>query len=209
MKLAIFGGTGRTGQHLVRQALDAGHQVNMLARDPAKVNVQNSSLVITQGDVTDAACVEQTIAGTDAVLSVLSPTENVPDYKVSRGTQHILAAMKKHHIRRLIISAGAGVGDPLDAPTVVNKLINMLLKLLSRHVYEDMLRTVDTVRASEVDWTVVRVPMLTDEPGTGKMTVAYVGKGMGMKLSREDMARFILNLVEDSTYLRQSPAISN
>lgn len=72
-----------------------------------------------------------------------------------------------------------------------------------------MVQTVAKVRASDLDWTVVRVPMLTDEPQTGKIQVGYVGKGMGARISRADMADFILRQVNDNTYLRKAPAISN
>ena len=71
--------------------------------------------------------------------------------------------MEQHGVRRLVISAGAGVADPNDKPRLINHLITLLVKALSRHVYEDMKRTVDVVRGSNVDWTIVRVPMLIEQ----------------------------------------------
>lgn len=209
MKLTIFGASGRTGRPLVTQALEAGHQVSVLVRTPSKLPIQHENLTVIQGDIRNAEQVETAVAGADAVLSVLGPTSSAPDYQVSQGTAHILAAMGQHGIRRLVISAGAGVGDPEDAPKLANKLINLLLRLVSRHVYEDMKRTVDLVRASDLDWTVVRVPMLTAEPATGQIKAAYVGKGMGMRITREDMAHFMLQQAADARYIRQAPAISN
>ncbi len=209
MKLTIFGATGHTGQHLVEQALARGHQVTAFARSPQKLAAYRDGIYIVEGDVQDPAAVERAVAGADAVVSVLGPTQNTPDYQVTRGTGHILDAMKKHGVRRLVISAGAGVGDPQDEPKLLNKLINLLLKLVSRHVYEDMKRTVDTVRNSDVDWTVVRVPMLTDEPAKGNVKAGYVGKGMGPRITRADMATFMLDQVESDDYLHRAPAISN
>lgn len=209
MKLAIFGATGRTGQHLVRQALERGHEVVAFARSPQKLEPDGDRLTVVQGDVQDAAKVAEAVAGADAVVSVLGPTENKPAFAVTKGTQNILDAMRQHGVQRLVLSAGAGVGDPNDAPKLINRVINALLKLVSRWVYEDMKRVVDTVRQSDVDWTVVRVPMLTDDPAGGTVTAAYVGRGMGMRLSREDMASFMLDQVTDDTYLHQAPAISS
>lgn len=208
IKIALFGGSGRAGRHVVEQALAAGYHITALARTPAKLP-KHERLTIIQGDVQDPAAVEQTVAGAKAVISVLGPTSNEPRFEVSKGTQHLLTAMQNHGVRRLIIAAGAGVGDPNDTPKLLNKAINVLLKLLSRNVYEDMKQTVAIVRASDRDWTVVRVPRLVDDPRTGKINVGYVGNGMGMQINRADMADFMLQQLQSSAYLRQAPAISN
>ena len=117
--------------------------------------------------------------------------------------------MDAHGVKRLIISAGAGVEDPNDAPKLMNKVIGFMVRTFSSNVYEDMVRTVDVVRSSDLDWTIVRVPMLTDDPAKGDVTVAYVGKGMGARITRADMAAFMLEQLEDGSYLHQAPAISN
>ena len=207
--LALFGATGRTGRHLLQQALERGYNVRVLARDPGKLAVQSERLVVVRGNLKDAACVEEVITGADAVLSVLGPTSNEPTFEISQGTTTIIKAMKQHGVKRLVISAGAGVGDPGDAPKLFNKLINVALKATARNVYEDMLKTVATVRESELDWTVVRVPRLTDGPPTGQIKTGMVGKGTGVNLSRADMAAFMLQQVDDFRHLRQAPVISN
>lgn len=209
MKLTIFGGTGRTGQHLVEQALAAGHDVTVLARTPGKLSDLGPQLAVVTGDIRDAAAVSRAVAGADALLSVLGPTSNAPDLQVSQGMSHILDAMRAEGVRRLIVSAGAGVSDPQDTPQFVNRVISALLKLTSRNVLEDMTRTVDLVRQSDRDWTIVRVPMLTDDPASGAVQAAYVGQGMGMRVGRADLAQFMLAQLDDATYLRQAPAISS
>lgn len=208
MNIAVFGGTGRTGRHVVEQALAAEHSITALARTPAKLP-KHERLVVIGGDVQDPSAVEKTVAGSEAVISVLGPTSNEPTFEVSKGMRHILAAMQKHGVRRLIISAGAGVGDPNDTPKLSNKAINLLLKLLARNVYEDMKGAVDVVRASEHDWTIVRVPRLIDGPKTGLIKVGYVGNGMGMQINRADMAGFMLDQLQNGAYIRKAPAISN
>ncbi|MBE2236630.1 MAG: SDR family oxidoreductase [Caldilineaceae bacterium] len=209
MKIAVFGASGRTGRHVVEQALAAGHEVVAFARTPSRLGVEHMHLTVVQGDVQDKAQVNQAVAGVDAVISTLGPTENKPDYQVTAGTENIIAAMYAHGVRRLVISAGAGVGDPNDAPKFMNHVVNLLLKLVARHVYEDMKRVVELVRASNLDWVIVRVPMLTDDAPTGVVQVGYVGKGMGMRISRADMAEFMLRQVSDDAYLHKAPAISN
>ena len=207
--VAIFGATGRAGKHLVQQALERGYCVRALARDPGKLAMQNERLLVIQGSLSDMARVEQVVAGADAVLSVLGPTSNEPTFEISQGTTTIIKAMKQHGVKRLIISAGAGVGDPGDAPKLFNKLIGMALKATARNVYEDMLKTVALARESGLEWTVVRVPRLTDAPPTGHVRVGMVGKGTGANLSRADMAEFMLKQVDDLQHLRKAPVISN
>jgi nucleoside-diphosphate-sugar epimerase len=209
MHITIFGATGRTGQHLVEQALARGHTVIAFSRSPDKLKVNSKDIQVVQGDVQNSNKVEEAVAGAEAVLSVLGPTENKPTYAVSKGTQNILSAMQKHGVDRLILSAGAGVGDPKDEPKFFNRAMNFLLKRVSRWVYEDMVNTVEAVRDSEVKWTIVRVPMLTDNKPTGKVVASYVGKGMGPRITRADMASFILEQLESDAFIHQAPAISN
>jgi putative NADH-flavin reductase len=170
---------------------------------------EHERLKVIQGDIENQQRIEEAVMGADAVISVLGPSSNEPTFTISKGTQQILDAMKKHGVRRLVISAGAGVGDPNDAPKLFNRLINVLLKIVSRNVYEDMKRVVEIVRGSDRDWTIVRVPMLNDDPPKGHVKVGWVGKGMGARISRADMADFMVKQVEDLTYVRQAPAISN
>jgi hypothetical protein len=87
--------------------------------------------------------------------------------------------------------------------------MNVLLEITAKNVFEDMLKTVTLVRESGLDWTVVRVPMLTDDPASGRIKVGMVGKGMGPRISRADMAAFILEQVSSAKYIRKAPAISN
>ncbi|MDX1417915.1 MAG: SDR family oxidoreductase [Candidatus Promineifilaceae bacterium] len=209
MKLTIFGATGRTGQPLLEQALQANHEVTVLVRKPEKLTSASDQLKIIQGDIADANKVGEAVAGCEGVISVLGPTSNEPVFAVSQGIKNIINTMDEHGVKRLIISAGAGVEDPNDEPKLINKLISFALRTFNGNVYEDMVRTVDAVRNSDLDWTIVRVPMLTDDPAKGNVKVAYVGKGMGSRITRADMAAFMLEQLDDEAYLHKAPAISN
>lgn len=209
VRLAIFGATGRTGRLLVAQALEAGHEVVAFTRSPRKLDLENERLIVVQGDVLDGAMVARAIPAAGAVLSVLGPASNEPVFEVSRGMENILAAMEAHGVQRLVQSIGAGVSDPLDKPGLLDWGIKVALKLASRNVYEDMVRANDLIRGSNRDWTLVRVPMLTDDPPTGSVKTGYLGQGVGFRVSRADMAAFILRQADDLTYLRQAPVISN
>jgi putative NADH-flavin reductase len=208
MRLTVLGATGRTGKHVVVHALEVGYEVVALARRPSKLDMEHERLTVVQGDVQDAEAVGLAIEGADAVLSVLGPTSNEPVYKVSKGMANVLAAMEQHGVRRLIQSVGAGVGDPRDKPGLLDRVIKASLKLASRYVYEDMVRVAEMIRASDLDWTLVRVPMLTDDPPAGEVKIGYLGQGVGVRVSRADMAAFMLGQVNDDSCLHQSPVIS-
>lgn len=208
MKLAVFGGTGKTGQHIIQQALDVGYDVVALARNPAKLAVQHPRLRLIQGDILDAASVAQTIEGADAVISVLGPSSNKPEFAISRGMDAILSAMQRYHVRRIIISAGAGVREPGDHPTWVDRFFGVVLNLVSKNVVADMQQVVHKVKTSNCDWTVVRVPMLTDDPAKGQLKIGMVGD-IRPRIARADMAAFMLKQLKDTQYLQQAPAISN
>lgn len=209
MKLTIFGATGKTGKYLVELALQQDYQVTAFTRSPEKLTMENPDLSFVTGDVQNLEPVLAAVNGADAVLSVLGPTENKPTFAVTRGTKNILEAMQSHNINRLIISAGAGVGDPEDEPKFVNRIINWILMLTARWVYEDMVQTVEAVRASDLDWTVVRVPMLVDGEPTGEIREGYVGKGMGPRITRGDLAKYMLDQIKREDQIQQAPAISN
>jgi len=208
MKIAVFGGTGKTGQHVVEQALAAGHDVVALVRTPTKMTLTHDHLTVIQGDILDAAAVTETIQGADAVVSTLGPSNNKPERTISQGMDNILSAMQAHDVRRLVISAGAGVRDPQDKPKLIDRFFGFLLKTLSGNVVADMIETVEKVRASDREWVIVRVPMLTDQPAQGNLIVGYVGD-IKPRISRADMAAFMLQQVQEDSYLRQAPAISN
>lgn len=208
-QITIFGATGKTGKLVVAQALERGFEVVAFTRDRSKLDLLDARLRLVQGDISDAQAVERAVSGSDAVISVLGPASNRPEFAVSRGTQNILTAMQKQNVKRLVLSTGAGVGDAGDQPKAFDKIIVALLRVLNKNVLEDMVRTVDLVRASDRDWTIVRVPMLTDDPATGRIRAGAVGKDIGTRIGRADMAAFILRQLEDDTYMSQAPSISN
>lgn len=209
MKLAIFGGTGKTGKLLVTQALEAGHDVVLLARTPSKMDdVRHERLQVLKGDILEADCVDKTIQGADAVISTLAPSNNKPTFIISQGMDNILAAMHKYDVQRLVISTGAGIRDPHDKPKVIDRVAGFLLRVLAKNVAADMQQSIDKVRQSGLEWIIVRVPMLTDQPSRGSLKVGYVGD-ITPRLSRTDMATFMLQQVTADTYIRKAPAISN
>lgn len=209
MKLAIFGGTGKGGRFLVPRALEAGHEVVVLSRNPAKMTLQHEKLTVLQGDISDRARVDAVIQGTDAVLSSLGANNKGQPFSISKGFDNIIASMEQQHVRRLIMSVGAVLFEPQDKPQPPNYLFNFIWRHFQTNVYEDMGQAVAKVKASNLDWTIVRVPYLTErfsKPGT--LRVGYLGE-IGSMITRMDMADFMLKQLTSDTYVKKAPAISN
>jgi putative NADH-flavin reductase len=209
MKLAIFGASGRTGIPLVEQALKAGHEVTAFVRDPAKLPVQHERLRAVQGDVQDAARVEEAVKGQDAVLMVLGHTKSSSKDVLTKATENVLAAMKKHGVKRIINLTGAGVADPADQPKLFNRVMSVLLKLMAGDLLADSERQGNLIKQSGLDWIIVRVPVLNEGPHTGNIKVGYVGQGTGTRISRADVADWMLRQIDSNTYLGRAPMISN
>jgi len=212
MKLAIFGAAGATGKELVTQALAAGHQVVAFARDPLRLNIEHEHLTNIHGGLTDQAAIERTVSGTEAVISVLAPRGrgSSKGKPITRGMQNILDAMRQQGVRRLIIISTPGASDPNDLPDFRFKVLVTIAKLTDRAAYEEIVNIAATVRASDRDWTIVRVSRLNNNPKSGKVRAGYLGRGqVGANISRADIADFMLKQVQDTKYLRQAPAISN
>jgi nucleoside-diphosphate-sugar epimerase len=209
MLISIFGATGGTGQQLVQQALAAGHEVVAFVRDPTRLTQQHARLTVVPGDLWDQAAVERALEGASAVISVLGPRANAHGQPITRGTQTILNVMQKLEVRRLIVSSTPSACDPNDSPDIRFRLAVGAIRRLAPRAYEDIVSTAEVVRASDRDWTLVRVSMLSDGPKTGLVKAGPVNRDMGMRLTRADLAEFLLQQVQDTTYLHQAPAIGN
>ena len=209
MKIAVFGATGKVGRHLVDQALDRGDEVTVFVRDASKLTAQQRErLKVMQGDVLAPKAVEQAVVGTTAVLSALGHTKTSSKDVLTEGTKNIVAAMNEHGVRRLVSLTGAGVRDPKDEPKLIDRAIGTLLKFLQRDLLEDSIGQARVIRESDLEWVIVRAPVLNEGEKKGEYRIGYVGKESGTKLSRADLASFMLKQMTDDTYLHQAPMVS-
>jgi putative NADH-flavin reductase len=210
MKITVFGSTGGVGKELVRQALDSGWYVVAYARNPSKLTIKNERLTVVQGQLEDAEAIEHAVRGADAVISALGPGVIVKGTQLSSGTKNILSAMKKFDIRRFIAIGTASVTDPNDLPDFKFKLIVTIIKTIVHDAYAEIIRMADAVRSTDLDWTLVRVPLLNNKPKSDRLKIGYYGRGIiRTQLSRADLVAFMLEQIEDTQYIRKAPAISN
>lgn len=210
MKIAVFGANGPTGRLVVRQSLEAGHQVTAVTRRPDAFPVLGQGLRVVGADVHDPEAVDTAVAGSDAVLSSLGvPYSRKPVSVYSAGTANIVAAMKRSGVERLVC-----VSASLTAPELgphggffVDKVAGPLVAYFGRTVYADMARMEALVRESELGWTIMRPNGLFETAAVTdyRMAEDYLDAAY---TSRADLADAMRRQLESDTFLRKVCAIA-
>ena len=208
MKIVVFGASRGVGLKVVEQALENGYLVTAFVRTPEKFSVSHPNLTVFKGDALHAEAVKDAIAGQDAVISTLGPSRPPVAHMMEQAAKNIVAGMNEHGVRRLVSTTGAGVRQPEDKPKFADYALGFLLNLLAKDVVLDSAENVRVIQASDLDWTVVRFPRLTDGDYTRNYKVGYVGKDSGTQISRADAADFVLNELVKKQWLRKLPIVS-
>ena len=206
--IALFGGSGRTGQHFLQQALAQEYPVRALVRTPAKVETEATSLTLIQGDVLNYADVLETVTGTDLVVSLFGHVKDSPEWLQTDGTRNIIRAMQEQNVERIISLSGGGLPYEQDQPKFADKAIRFVMKVAVPKVLNDAIKHAEVLKKSDRTWTIVRGPRLTDDPQRGDYRVGWVGVNAGTKVGRADLADFILQLVENPQYDGKMPFVS-
>jgi len=208
MNLLVFGATGATGQQVVRLALSQGHAVTAFARNPGALPKNEKRLRVVVGDITrDTPRIIEAVSGQDVVISALGRRNSFrSDHLIERSMQAIVPAMERAGVRRLIVVSAFGVGESRrDAPLIPRIMYRVLLN----DIFADKKAAEDRVRGSNVDWTFIYPVLLTDGPATGAYRVGERLQLRGLpKISRSDVAHFILAELGNRTFVRKVAVIS-
>ena len=210
MRLTIFGATGGTGTLLVEQALAAGHQVTAVVRDPARLAAPaQARLHVVTADIMDPASILPAVTGADAVLTAAGPRGTGPTTVVADSVRSIAAAMGKAGARRLLALSGSIVADDGESLYLRYLLKPVARRTFLRHVCADMRQAEAEIAATDLDWTILRPPALTDGPATGQYRTA-VDRNLahGFRVSRADLAACMLSLIADAATARHYIAVA-
>jgi len=206
MQIAILGATGGIGGHVLDWALQAGHPVHALARDPQAL-APAAGLTVTRGDALDETAVAEVIDGADAVVSALGPRGAKAPGLLAGAASHTILAMQKTGASRLVCVSAAGAyvtGDPN-----MNWLVKAILPRVLAKQFADVRAMEDVIRPCDLDWTLVRPTRLVNRPGTGRYRVSpdYPPRG-GSKIARADVAHFIATALAEDAWPRAAPALA-
>lgn len=209
MKLTVFGATGGIGREIVRQALDSGHEVTAVVRDPARLTVTGERLVVRQTDLSDPDALCEAVTGRDAVLSGLGARSRADAGVAARLTRSVLTAMEVESVRRLLVVSAAPLGPVPDGQALVDKTVLAIINSVLKDVYADLRVMESDLAASSADWTAVRPPKLTDKQLTGRYRTVVGGTPpRGRSLARADVAHAMLAMIDDRATVRQGVGVA-
>ena len=207
-RVLIVGATGGTGRQLVTQALERGYEVTALVRDPSRLQVGHPRLTVIQGDVLDEGSVEAAMRGQDAVLSALGHKRwFYPTRILSEGTRNILRAMETHRVPRLVCETSLGIGDSAGRLGLYYTLF--IIPVVLPFYFWDKTRQEQVISRSRVEWVIVRPGVLTNGNKRGRTRHGrHVGSFLlTVRISRADVADFMLNQLASDTYLRSATGV--
>jgi len=187
----------------LRSALDSGHEVTAFGRSAARLDPE-PGLSLFSGDVFDSAAVTDAVAGHDAVIVCLGSTGLRDKTTLAAGTTTIVAAAASHEVGRLIVVSAAGVGDSWSQIPWSSKL---LFKTMLRNLFADHRAQEAIVEQSPTNWTIVRSAVLTNGPATG--AVNATATGATKRISRADLAGFLVDQLSDDSHSRQAVSVTS
>lgn len=207
-RVLIVGATGGTGRQLVAQALERGHEVTALVRNPSALGVEHPRLRVLHGDVLDYASVEAAMQGQEAVISALGHKRLFqPTRILSEGTRNLLRAMETKGVRRFVCETALGIGDSSGRMGLYYTFF--VIPVILPFYFWDKARQERIIAQSAVSWVIVRPGVLTNGARRGHYRHGLnVGSYIRtVRISRADVADFMLNQLTDNTYLRAAPGI--
>lgn len=205
-KIAILGGGGRSGKFLLAKLFEQQYPLKLLLRD-ATLSISYEMLEIIQGDALDFYAVERLLTGCFAVISTIGQRKDEP-LVAARATDNILQAMATHNIRRYIALAGLNIDTPFDKKGQQTLAATTWMKSTFPAIQKDRQKAYDILSRSDVDWSLVRVPMIEFAARKGNVKVS-IEDCPGDSITAGDIADFLVTQLEDPQYVRQSPFIAN
>lgn len=212
MRVTVFGASGKIGRLVIDNLLANGYDVTAYLRDPSKLKINHPHLTMLEGELSDADRVRQAVRGADAVISALGPSLKLgaTGHPVTKGTENIVAAMLAEGVHRYIGLATPSVADPRDRPTLRAMVLPVMARAAFPNALEEIIGMTEAVTKSGLDWTIARITNPTDKPSRGTLRAGYLGRDkIGAAMSRADIAAFLTAQLNDASYLKAAPAISN
>jgi putative NADH-flavin reductase len=195
MRIALFGATGRTGHQVLRRGADRGYSFAALLRKPADPSLLPPGVAIIQGSLTDPETVKRTLQGADAVICAFGPRPHHPDVFCALATRTLIDAMKAQGVRRLVCLTGAMIGEYRRNRTWCFERMCRAFRRRFPELARDRDEQERAVAASDLDWTLVKPPRLTEGRARGAVRASkHLVFGLMSSIPRADLADVLLDL---------------
>jgi putative NADH-flavin reductase len=208
MNICVFGADGRTGVEVVRYSKDKGYNVTAFVYNKNAKDYLPENIKIVQGDVLKYEDVRNAISESDAVISVIGHIKNSDPLMQTKGIQNIVKAMKETGVKRIISLTGTGVRINGDTPSLLDKLLNMALKIIDPKRIIDGIEHAKVLQNSNLDWTIVRVLKLSQKDKVFKDYKITQGGPAEFPTSRKKIARILIDLISDTYHIHKMPIVS-
>jgi len=208
-KIAVIGGTGKSGKYLVKQLLDQGIHIKVLVRNPERFQIQSSFVEVIIGDVNNYKAIRALVDGSHAIISSLGlgipPSEPTI---FSQATKNIIRAMNEFNVSRYILLTGLNVDAPFDRKGLKTKAATDWMYANFPKSTADRQLEYQILSDSNIDWTLVRLPLIEQTDVSDKVKISLEDCPSD-KISATDLAHFLIEQITDSTYIKKAPFISN
>ena len=210
MRVSVIGAGGRTGRHVVEQALARDHDVTAVVRRHEQVAVTHTALTVAVADVRDRRHLVDAVDGADTIISVLGTgTSRAPTDLYSTGVRHELDAMRASAIGKLAAISAAPAGPRSEQPVLERRLAMPVLERIFGAVYSDMRRMESILRDSDRDWVVLRPPFLVDRAARGRYRLDANPPPGGRKLTCADLATALLDVISRDDLAGRAAYVAN
>ena len=209
IKIAVIGGTGKSGKYIVKQLIEQNFQLKILIRNPDNFEIKSPLVEVIQGDVTNYSAVNTLLEGCHAVISTLGlgipPSEPTI---FSQATTNVIQGMKEHNIHRYIVTTGLNVDTPFDSKSPKTLFATDWMRKNFPISTANKQSEFDILSKSKVDWTLVRLPLIEQTDESGEIIVS-LEDCPGEKISATDLANFLIKQLSINTFVRKSPFIAS
>ena len=209
IKIAVIGGTGKSGKYIVKQLIEQNFQLKILIRNPDNFEIKSPLVEVIQGDVTNYSAVNTLLEGCHAVISTLGVSIPPSEPTIfSQATTNVIQGMKEHNIHRYIVTTGLNVDTPFDSKSPKTLFATDWMRKNFPISTANKQSEFDILSKSKVDWTLVRLPLIEQTDESGEIIVS-LEDCPGEKISATDLANFLIKQLSINTFVRKSPFIAS
>jgi putative NADH-flavin reductase len=206
-KIAILGGTGKSGKYLVQHLLSQGHRLKLLLRNPQTFLLDNPQIEVVTGDAREYESIKSLLEGCQAVISTLGqPRGESPIF--SEATRNVIRAMAHWKIDRYIVTTGLNVDTPHDRKSEPTQRATDWMKIHYPITTADKQVEYSLLQSSSINWTLVRLPMI-EQTEESRLTSVSLEDCLGTSISTSDLAHFLVDSLANTIYFKKAPFLAN
>lgn len=213
MNVLLLGATGFSGKEVLDELLSKNHNVTIVTRNKSSVDFRNKNLTVIEGNVLDENLINQAVKNQDAVINCLGiggKGNAKPNSLVSDATKILVNAMERSNVKRLICMSNVGAGDSMSfQPWIFSKVVLPYFLKWLKVIIEDKNIMEPIIMNSKLDWTILRFPNIANKPPKGKITTSFDGKGLKMSITNKDLAKFMVEQLNENKLVHKAPCVSN